>query len=779
MLHIKYISALLLLMLSGKAIAQQTRHVIISVLIKDKATGETLPGATVTFVELPGVGVSANTYGFYAVSIPAGTYTLITSYTGYRADTLKMTFQDNLRHNVLLAAGSGQLKEVKVVSRSSGRNSNVLTAPPGVQRLNIADIENVPVLLGEKDVLKTILLLPGIVQAGDGKSGFFVRGGDADQNLLLLDEATVYNASHLLGFFSVFNSDAIKDIQVYKAGMPADYGGRLSSVEDVQMNDGNNQQFGINGGLGLIASRLTLQGPLFHHKGSFIISGRRTYADAFTKLIPDSNVKKTTLYFYDFNLKANYQIDSINRIYLSGYFGKDFFQIKNADGINYGNNTATFRWNHIFSSNLFSNTSLIYNQFNYNTSYLSFTNNILVRSSITDDQLKQDFSDYINSKNKLDFGFDGIYHDTQPGAATSSASSNFNSVVLEKKYSLETAVYASHEWTVSDRLKLTYGIRLSDLAVLGPGDFYTYDANGNVLTTTFYSSGKVVKNYLTPEPRFAANYRLDDSSSLKVSYDRNVQNIHLLNNSTAASPTNVYLPSSNYLKPERADQASLGYYRTFHQNGIEFSTEIYYKKLYNQTDYKDGADLVGNNNVEADLLFGSGRAYGWETFLKKKYGRFTGWASFTLSRSERTIAGINNGNYYPASQDQPVHLSLVGLYKASKKWVLSADFVYATGTPVTYPDGKFAVDGTPVYAYGLRNSQRLPAYNRLDLGATLYTKKTKQLESSWNFSVYNVYGQANPYTIVFQADPHNSNKTQVQQTTLFKMIPSVTYNFKF
>lgn len=288
-----------------------------------------------------------------------------------------------------------------------------------------------------------------------------------------------------------------------------------------------------------------------------------------------------------------------------------------------------------------------------------------------------------------------------------------------------------------------------------------------------------MKNYLTPEPRFAANYRLDDSSSLKVSYDRNVQNIHLLNNSTAASPTNVYLPSSNYLKPERADQASLGYYRTFHQNGIEFSTEIYYKKLYNQTDYKDGADLVGNNNVEADLLFGSGRAYGWETFLKKKYGRFTGWASFTLSRSERTIAGINNGNYYPASQDQPVHLSLVGLYKASKKWVLSADFVYATGTPVTYPDGKFAVDGTPVYAYGLRNSQRLPAYNRLDLGATLYTKKTKQLESSWNFSVYNVYGQANPYTIVFQADPHNSNKTQVQQTTLFKMIPSVTYNFKF
>ncbi|MDP9078910.1 MAG: TonB-dependent receptor [Bacteroidota bacterium] len=778
MLKIKYRIAWLLLILPEIAIAQ-TKHFIISGTIKDKATGETLPGATVSFPELPGTGVSANTYGFYSVSIPEGKYTLIASYTGYRSDRLNVDLKGNLQYAILLTANTGQLKEVKIVAGSSGRSSNVLTAPPGVQRLNIADIQNVPVLLGEKDVLKSIQLLPGIVQAGDGKSGFFVRGGDADQNLLLLDEATVYNASHLLGFFSVFNSDAIKDIQVYKAGMPADYGGRLSSVEDVQMNDGNNQKFGVNGGIGLIASRLTLQGPLFNHKGSFIISGRRTYADAFTKLVPDSNVKKTSLYFYDFNLKANYQIDSINRVYLSGYFGKDFFQVRGADGINYGNNTATLRWNHIFNCNLFSNTSLIYNQFNYNTSYLSFTNNILVSSSITDYQLKQDFSDYIDDKNKLDFGFDGIYHDTQPGAARSSSSSNYNSVVLEKKYSLETAVYVSHEWTASDKLKITYGLRLSDLAVFGPGNFYTYNAEGNILTTTYYGSGKVVKNYLTPEPRFAASYRLNDSSSVKLSYDRNVQNIHLLNNSSAASPTNVYLPSSNFLKPELADQVSFGYYRTFHQNEIEFSTEIYYKKLYNQTDYKNGANLVGNNNVEADLLFGSGRTYGWETYLKKKHGRFTGWASLALSKTERTIAGINNGNYYPASQDQPVHLSLVGLYQASKKWVFSADFVYATGTPVTYPDGKLSIDGAPVYTYGPRNSQRLPAYNRLDLGATLYVKKTSKYESSWNFSVYNVYGQSNPYTIVFQADPLNSNKTQVQQTTLFKMIPSVTYNFKF
>ncbi|MDB4902047.1 MAG: TonB-dependent receptor plug [Mucilaginibacter sp.] len=774
----KYLLAIIFLLSPMFIWAQTKNHFSISGTIKDKATGETLPGATVGFLQLPGVGVSTNSYGFYSVSVPEGSYTLVATYMGYRTDTLHIEVKANLQHNINLEASSGQLKEVKI-SSSSSRSNNILTAPPGVQKLTVNDIKNVPVLLGEKDILKTIQLLPGIVAAGDGKAGFFVRGGDADQNLILLDEATVYNASHLLGFFSVFNSDAIKDIQIYKAGMPADYGGRLSSVEDIHMNDGNNQKFGVSGGLGLIASRLTAEGPLFDHKGSFIVSARRTYVDLFTGLAHDTTIKKTKLYFYDINMKANYQVDKNDRVFLSGYFGKDYLQLKQANGIDYGNSTGTLRWNHIFSNSLFSNTSLIYNNFNYNTHFQSSTNNITVGSAITDYHLKQDFNYYLNSTNKLDIGLESIYHVTQPGAATTSQTSNYNSVTLQKKYSLESAVYISHEWTATDKLKLTYGLRVSDLTVLGPGNFYTYDANGNVLTNTYYSGGKFVKSYINPEPRISASYQLNDSSSVKLSYDRNVQNIHLLNNSSATSPTNVYLPSTNVVKPEIADQVSMGYYRTFHQNGIEFSSEIYYKTLQNQIDYKNGANLVGNENIEADLLFGTGRAYGWETYVKKKYGKLTGWVSYTLSKSERKINGINNNNYYLASQDQTNHLSVVGMYQASKKWVLSADFVYSTGTPVTYPDGKFSVDGSPVYAYGNRNSQRLSPYNRLDLGATLYVKKTHRIESSWNFSIYNIYGQSNPYTIIFQTDPNNMNRTQVQQTSLFKMVPSVTYNFKF
>ncbi len=770
--------AILLLALPTSMLAQIKNHFSLSGTIKDKATGETLPGATVSFLELPGTGISTNAYGYYSINVPEGNYTVLAIYTGYKIDTLHLELKNDEQHNFGLKVSANELNEV-VVKSSSSRSNNILTSAAGSQKLTIEDIKNVPVLLGEKDVLKTIQLLPGIAAAGDGKSGFFVRGGDADQNLLLLDEATVYNASHLLGFFSVFNSDAIKDIVIYKSGMPASYGGRLSSVEDIQMNDGNNQKFSVNGGLGLIASRLTVDGPLANDKGSFVISGRRTYADLFTKLATDTSVKNTKLYFYDFNLKANYQLDASNRIFLSGYFGKDYLRIKNANGIDYGNSTATFRWNHIFSSSLFSNTSLIYNSFNYNTHFQSNTNNVTVGSAITDYHLKQNFNYYINSDNKLDFGVESIFHLTQPGAATVSQTSNFNPIVLQKRYSLESAAYMSHEWAATHKLKITYGLRISDLSVLGPGDFYTYDAAGKITSTNNYGSSKVVKNYITPEPRFSASYQLNDSSSVKFTYDRTAQNIHLLNNSSASSPTNVYLPSSNVVKPEIGDQVSMGYYRTFHQDLFEFSTEIYYKALQNQFDYKNGANLVGNENIEADLLFGTGRAYGWETYIKKKRGKLTGWLSYTLSKTERKINGINNNGYYLASQDQTNHLSIVGLYQASKRWTFSADFVYNTGTPVTYPNGKFGLDGAPVYAYGERNSQRLPAYNRLDLGATLYVKKTRKIESSWNFSIYNVYGQSNPYTIVFQTDPNDKSKTQVQQTTLFKMVPSVTYNFKF
>ncbi len=759
--------------------AQPPRKFSFSGTVKDRATGETLLGATVTIAQLPRLGVSTNSYGFYSLTVPEGSYTVVASYTGYVTDTLHLTLDKNTLMDIGLVAAQSQLKEVTV--RGAAKNGNVLTTPAGVQRLTIEDIKNVPVLLGEKDVLKTIQLLPGIVSAGDGKAGFYVRGGASDQNLVLLDEATVvYNASHLLGFFSVFNSDAIKDIDVYKGGMPANYGGRLSSVEDIHMNDGNNQHYHASGGLGLIASRLSVEGPLFSDKGSFIVSARRTYVDLFTGLASDTTVKGSKLYFYDLNIKGNYRLNGHNRVFLSGYFGQDVIRLKTGNGIDYGSSTGTLRWNHIFSSKLFSNTSLIFSNFKYNVHIVSSPSDVLVSSGIRDYHFKQDFNYYLNSSNKLDIGFETTFHDTQPGTAVSTQSSNFNNITLQKKHSLESALYVSHEWTASDKLKLVYGVRLSDLGVLGAGNFMTYGPEGNITSSTYYGSGKVVKNYFTPEPRLALSYQLSGISSVKVSYDRNVQNIHLLNNASSNSPTTLYLPSSNNIKPEIADQVALGYYRTFHQDGYEFSTEVYYKDLQNQIDYKNSATLVGNENVEADLLYGTGRAYGWETYVKKKYGKkLTGWLSYTLSRTERKIAGINNGNYYPAYQDQTHHLSLVGLYQASKKWTLSADFVYNTGNAVTWPSGKFPVDGATVYAYSGRNGNRLPAYNRLNIGATLLTKKTARFESSWNFSVYNVLGVSNPYTIAFQNDPLNMNKTQVLQTTLFKMVPSVTYNFKF
>lgn len=775
----KWLLYLLITLLSFTTFAQPATKVSVSGTIKDQKTGETLTGATVSFAGHPDLGVATNAYGFYSITVPAGHYLIYISFAGYATDSISLDLRRNTVVNRLMAPANSQLQQVVVTGR---KGNNILVTPPGVQHLNMDDIKDIPVLLGEKDVMKTIQLLPGIASAGDGKSGFFVRGGGADQNLILLDEATVYNASHLLGFFSVFNSDAIKYVTLYKSGMPANFGGRLASVEDIKMKDGNDREPGVSGGIGLIDSRLTVEGPIGKGKGSFIVSARRTYLDLFTQLASDSNIKGTKLYFYDVNLKGNYTLNQNNRVFLSGYFGKDDLQIKqysNDDGINWGNATATFRWNHVFNSKLFSNTSLIYSRYNYNALFLSNINNINVTSAITDYHFKEDLNYYVSPRSKLDFGVDITSHVTQPGQAQASASSKFNSVVLQKKYALESAAYLSHEWSPSAKWKFTYGARLTMLSVLGPDSVYTYDAAGDRKTATWYGNGKFVKTYVNPEPRIAVSYQLDEISSVKVSYDRNVQNIHLLNNSTSTSPTNVYLPTSNIVKPEIADQVAAGYYRTFHERQYEFSSEVYYKWMWNQIDYRDGAQLLGNNNVESQLLFGKGRAYGWENYIKKKTGRLTGWISYTLSRTERQIAGINNGNWYLASQDQTNSISVVGIYKFSRKWTFSGTWVYNTGNPVTWPSGKFPVDGVPVYYYTSRNGYRLPAYHRLDLGATVITKKTARFESSLTFSLYNAYGRSNPYTILFQRDPNNPLQTQVQQTTLFKWIPSITYNFKF
>ena len=774
----KQIAYTLLLLLPFTVFSQQAKtKFTINGTVRDKSTGETLLGANVLIVGQRGLGTVTNAYGFYSVSAASGNYNLVVSFSGYQSDTINIQLDKNITQQIMLTKSTNTLQEVTVTSRK--KSDNISRAIMGVQKLSIDEVKNIPVLFGEKDVLKTIQLLPGIKSAGEGNSGFYVRGGGSDQNLILLDEAVVYNPSHLLGFFSTFNSDAIKDLTVYKGGMPSDYGGRLSSVIDIKMNDGNNQKYGVSGGVGLIASRLNIEGPIVKDKGSFTVSARRTYADMFLKLSKDTTLNQNSLYFYDLNAKANYKLSSKDRLYLSAYTGRDNFGFGSVFGIDYGNLTSTLRLNHVFNSRLFSNTSLIYSDYSYNIKINAGTNNIYITSKIRDLNLKQDFQYFINSDNRLNFGLDIIHHNIVPGTITSSAKSSFNNVDLQKKKSLESAAYVSHEWNASNHFNLTYGLRLSSFSALGAGTFYDYNADGSTKDSTTYGAGAFVKTYTYLEPRFATSYKLNDNHSIKFSYTRNIQNLHLLSNSTGSSPTDLWIGSSNNVKPEIADQVSLGYFQNFKQNLYEFSGEIYYKDMQNQIDYKNGAELRANENVESQLLFGKGRAYGLELFLKKKYGKFNGWVGYTLAKTERKIDGINNNNWYNATQDRTHEISIVGIYELSKKWTLSATYVYYTGNAVTFPSGKYNVDGHTYFNYTEKNGYRMPSYKRLDIAATLQGKKTAKYESNWSFSIYNALNRANAYSISFKDDPNNPNRTVAEQTTLFKLIPSVTYNFKF
>ena len=757
-------------------LSAQARHTV-SGTIRDQSSGETLIGASVVILNHPRSAVLSNSYGFYSLIAAAGKYTIVVSFAGYRADTLEVSLDKDVIMAINLSPADAEMQEVVV---SANRNNANVTKPlMGVQKLSVNEIKDVPVIFGEKDILKTIQLLPGVQSGGDGSSGFYVRGGSVDQNLILLDEATVYNPTHLLGFFSTFNSDAIKDVTLYKGAIPAEYGGRLASVLDVKMDDGNVKDYGVSGGLGLISSRLNVEGPIEKDDGSFIVSARRTYADLFLKLSKDTNTNRSSLYFYDINAKANYKLGDKDHIYLSGYFGKDNLGLGNTFGLDYGNSTGTFRWNHIFNSRLFSNTSLIYSKYNYNVSVNSGSNDIGITSFVRDYHLKEDLQYFLNSDNKVNFGVEVIQHTTSPGVISASGTSSFNPLALEQRYSLESAAYVDHDLALSDKVNVNYGLRAGLFTVLGPGSFYTYDSSGNAIDTATYGSGQVVKNYFNLEPRFSMSYRLTDNSSVKFAYTRTVQNLHLLSNSTSSNPTDVWIPSSNNVKPEIADQVSTGYFRNADNNAYEFSAEVYYRYMQNQIDYKNGAQLIANEYVESQLIYGIGRAYGLELFAKKKVGRMTGWVSYTLSRTERRFGQVNDDSWYPANQDRTHDLSVVGIYKLSKKWTLSGDFVYYTGNAVTWPSGKYEVDGQVAFLYTKRNGYRMPPYNRLDVSATLQGKKTKKFDSNWNFSLYNAYGRENPYSISFQQDPGDPAKTQAVQYALFRWVPSVTYNFKF
>lgn len=749
---------------------------IISGTIKDEVTGETLIGATVRIKELPQSGTTTNSYGFYSLSAPEGGYTLLFTYVGYKTISRPLALHQSQIINISLRSKS-DLNEV-TINADKPNNDQVASPQMGLEKINMAQINNVPVLLGEKDILKTISLLPGVKSAGEGNTGFYVRGGASDQNLILLDEATVYNASHLFGFFSTFNSDAIKDVSLYKGGMPAEYGGRLSSVLDIKMNEGNNKDFTVQGGLGLIASRIKVEGPIVKDKGSFMVSARRTYIDLFLKASSDSTLKGSTIYFYDINAKANYHFNDKNAVYLSGYFGKDVLGLKNTFGTNWGNSTGTIRFNHLFSNRLFSNTSLVYSNYNYVVQSFSSTDNFKVTSKINDLNLKEDLQYFVGNNHTLKFGLNILHHDISPGDITSTAS--FNNKSTEQRYGFENAGYISDEWKASEKLTLLYGLRLSGFFLSGPGTFKTYGLEGNTLTSDTYTSGQSVKNYFNLEPRFSASYILNDENSIKASYNRNTQNIHLLTNSTSSSPTDLYVMSSNNIKPEIADQVSTGYFKNFKDNLFEFSAEVYYKWLQNQIDYKDGAQLLVNQDVESDLTYGSGRAYGLELFLKKKYGRLNGWIGYTLSRTERKFDAINNGNYYPARQDRTHDVSVVGIFKLNSRWTFSGAFVYGTGNAITYPTGKYNIGGLTTFSYSERNGYREPSSNRLDIGATLEGKEHTKYHSSWTFGVYNVYGHRNPYIITFRDSKTVPNTTEAVETSIFgTAVPSVTWNFKF
>lgn len=758
--------------------AAHAQNFTISGTIKDDANGEKLIGVVVQIAEQKSIGTTSNEYGFYSLSLKEGDYTLVYTYLGYKTVIQKVVLKGaNQTINIALEEKNNDLNEV--VINSIAKNDNIKSTTMGVERLNMAQIKDIPVLFGERDILKTLQLLPGVKSSGDGNSGFYVRGGAADQNLILLDEATVYNASHLLGFFSTFNSDALKDVTLYKGNMPAQYGGRLASVMDVRMNDGNDKGYEVSGGIGLIASRLMIQGPIKKNKGSFLISGRRTYADMFLKLSKDEDQKNTQLYFYDFNLKANYTLGEKDRLYLSGYFGKDVIKAGKIFGIDWGNATGTLRWNHIFNTRLFSNTSLIYSNYNYNIGLTIAENDIKIISRIRDWNLKQEFQYFPNPKNTVKFGFNSIYHDIVPGEVRASITSGVNNLALSKRYGWENAVFINNDWKAAPRFSMSYGLRISAFSVLGEGKYYNFDADGKATDTMSYGKGEFVKTYANLEPRLSGTYIINEANSVKASYARNTQSMHLLSNTTSTSPTDRWIPNSNIIKPEIADQVSLGYYRNFKDNAYEFTFETYYKAMQNQVDYKDGAEININELVEGDLRFGIGRAYGAEFSVKKKEGKFTGWISYTLSRTEKKIEGINSGNWYAARQDQTHNLAVVGIYHANKKWTLSATFVYNTGNAVTFPSGKYIVNNQPVFLYTERNGYRMPAYHRLDLGATCKLRDRKHYTSELAFSLYNAYGRENAYIINFRQDPDNANKTQAVQYSLFRFVPSITWNFNF
>ena len=743
--------------------------------ISDSSSGEDLAGAILS-VDSTSYSTICNSYGFYSLTIPEGDYSVSVRLMGYENQQISIQLHSNSVVNFRMKEIAYELENIEI--RSDRADRNVTSLEMGRVKINPKQIESIPVFFGERDLLKTMQLMPGIKQAGEGNAGFNVRGGGLDQNLILLDEAPVYNASHLLGFFSVFNSEAVRDAELLKGAIPAEYGGRASSVLDIRMKEGNLNDYQTTGNAGLISSNLSFEGPIKKEVSSFMLSARRTYADLFLKLAPDKDLRDAQLYFYDLNLKTNFKLNETNRLFVSGYLGRDKFRMEDQFGFDWGSKTATVRLNHTFSEKLFSNSSAIFSNYTYQID-IAGDNDVLMGSRIQDFNLKQDFTWYMNAKNTLKYGANLIFHKIVPGEIEAAPGSIYTSLAVRPRRAIETAFYVSNSQQLSQRLQIYYGLRLALFSNVGPGDFYRFDADGDLIESFSYDRFKWVKTQGGPEPRLALNYQLGEQSAVKASYNRIYQFIHLLSNSTSSTPTDVWLPSSDNVKPQVSDQWSVGYFRNSRNNEFEASVETYYKNLQNQIDYRNGADLIFNSTVEAELVYGRGWAYGAEFLFRKNYGRLTGWLAYTLSRTMRQFDLIDEGAPFPARQDQLHDISIVTMYDLSRKLKISATWVYNTGNAVTFPNGKYVIDGRTVGYYTKRNGYRMPDYHRLDLGLTWIRKQSAKFESSWNFSVYNAYGRENAYFISFRQNKENPDQNEAVQISLFKVIPSVSYKFKF
>ena len=667
-----------------------------------------------------------------------------------------------------------------------------------VSKLNASTIKQIPAVLGEVDVIKSIQMLPGVTNGGEGTPGFNVRGGAADQNLVLLDEAIIYNTSHFFGFFSVFNNDAIKDVKLYKGDIPAKFGGRVSSVLDVRQKDGNSKKLGLSGGIGLISSRLTAEAPLFKDKGSFLIAGRSSYAHLLMKGIEE--IKDDKISFYDLNLKTNYEINKNNRVYLSGYFGRDVFDLSNVIKNTYGNASGNLRWNHVFNDKLFSNLSLIYSKYDYQI-ILDFVKLDWI-ANIKNYNLKYDFGYYVNNKLKVDFGVSGILYNLNPGEVKpTSNDSPVNYLKLEQKRAFESGIYASAEHKLTDKLTLNYGLRYSRFNRLGGQNIMNYVDNmpvvyndqldiyeeGEETGNTFFKKNESIKTFGNFEPRLGLAYQLNASSSVKASFTKSAQYLHLLSNTSAVTPVDVWTPSGKYIKPQLSTQYALGYYKNFKDSKYSLELETYYKAIDNRIDYVDGSDLIGTNTIETEILNGEARAYGFEFLLRKNKGRFTGWLAYTLSKSEqRTLGGtvgglgINDGKWYNTPYDRTHDISVTGTYKFNDQWDFSANAVFQTGRPVTYPDGQYEYEGLSIASFSDRNASRLPVYHRLDLSATYSPKKNlnRKWQGEWVFGIYNAYNRKNAASVSFRQNDV-SGQNEATRTAIFGIIPSITYNFKF